>query len=409
MSQAFEKFIYLDYAATTGVRPEVIEAMMPYYSEKYGNPSSIYRLGQEARSAVDQSRGLIANLLGCRASELIFTSGGTESDNSALMGAALALRQTGNHIITSSVEHHAVLHVCNLLEDTGFNVTYLSVDQYGMINLEELEQSISSDTILVSLMMANNEIGTIQPVADAAKLVKRRAKELDRTIIFHTDAVQAAGYLDLNVDQLGVDMLSLSAHKFHGPKGIGILYLRHGTPFSPHQVGGGQERERRAGTENVPAMVGASIAFSLAQKERVLLNEHSRRLRDILIDGITQNISGSHLNGHPIQRLANNANFTFDKIEGQSLLIGLDLAGIAASSGSACSSASLEPSHVLVATGLTSDIAQSSLRLTVGRGNTEQEMQIVLDSLESLIRRLRMKPMHFNNVASPSMSHSRVD
>ena len=401
MAQTPERMIYLDHAATTGIRPEVLEAMHPYYSERYGNPSSIYALGQEARKAVDEAREGVASLLGCRASEVIFTSGGTESDNTALRGAALTLRQTGNHIITSSIEHHAVLHMCNFLEDIGFDVTYLSVDRYGMVDLAELERAISDRTILVSIMLANNEIGTIEPVAEAASLVKERARGLNRTIVFHTDAVQAAGYLDIDVGRLGVDMLSLSAHKFHGPKGAGILYVKRGTPFSPQQVGGGQERQRRAGTENVPAMVGTAVALALATEERNWLCDHTRQLRDILIEGITQSVEGAHLNGHPTQRLPNNANFSFEGVDGESLLLGLDLVGIAASSGSACTSASLEPSHVLVAAGLTAEMAQANLRLTVGRDNTQEEMEQVLSVLPSLIARIRSEPVLSGVAASP--------
>ena len=401
MTQSPARSIYLDHAATTGIRPEVLEAMLPYYSERYGNPSSIYALGQEARKAVDEAREGVANLLGCRASEVIFTSGGTESDNTALRGAALTLRQTGNHIITSSIEHHAVLHMCNFLEDLDFEVTYLPVDRYGMIDLAELERVISDRTILVSIMLANNEIGTIEPIAGAARLVKERAKVLNRTIAFHTDAVQGAGYLDLDVDRLGVDMLSLSAHKFHGPKGAGLLYVRRGTPFSPQQVGGGQERQRRAGTENVPSMVGTAVALALATEERDWLSGHTQQLRDTLIEGIGQNIEGAHLNGHPIQRLPNNVNFSFEGVEVESLLLGLDLAGIAASSGSACTFASLEPSHVLVAAGLTAEMAQASLRLTVGRANTQEEMERVLAILPGLIARIRSEPVLSGSAASP--------
>ena len=401
MARTRERTIYLDYAATTGIRPEVLEAMLPYFSERYGNPSSIYALAQEARGAVDEARERVADLLGCRASEVIFTSGGTESDNTALRGAALTLRQTGNHIITSSIEHHAVLHMCNFLEDLGFDVTYLPVDRYGMVDPVELERAICDRTVLVSLMLANNEIGTIEPVAEAARLVKERARGLNRTIVFHTDAVQAAGYLDIDVGKLGVDMLSLSAHKFHGPKGAGVLYVKRGTPFSPQQVGGGQERQRRAGTENVPAMVGTAVALALATEERDWLSGHTGRLRDILIQGITRSVEGAHLNGHPTQRLPNNANFSFEGVDGESLLMALDLAGIAASSGSACTSASLEPSHVLVATGLTAEMAQANLRLTVGRDNTQEEMEQVLSTLPGLIARIRSEPVLSVVAASP--------
>jgi len=366
--------------------------MLPYLMGSYGNPSSIYTLAQEARKAVDDSREAVAGVLGCRSSELIFTSGGTESDNTAVKGAAMALWPTGNHIITTSIEHHAVLHTCHFLENLGFEVTYLSVDRHGMVDLEELDRAITDRTVVVSMMLANNEIGTILPVAEAATLVKARAKAAGRTIAFHTDAVQGAGYLDLDVRKMGVDLLSLSAHKFHGPKGSGILYVKRGTPFTPQHVGGGQERQRRAGTENVPGIVGTAIALRLAAEEREWLSGHTRVLRDRLIHGIQGQVQGAQLNGHPTERLANNINFSFEYVEGEPILLGLDFAGIAASSGSACTSASLEPSHVLVATGLTAEMAQSSLRLTLGRDNTETDVDRVLEVLPDLVQRLRSMP-----------------
>ena len=394
MARAPGKLIYLDHAATTSVRPQVLEAMLPYFSESYGNPSSIYALAQEARKAVDESRERVARVLGCRTSEVIFTSGGTEADNTALKGAALALRQTGNHIITTSIEHHAVLHACHFLEDMDFEVTYLAVDQYGMIDLKDLECAITDRTILVSVMLANNEIGAILPIAEAARVVKARAEAMERTILVHTDAVQGAGYLNLDVRGLGVDMLSLSSHKFHGPKGAGVLHVKRGTPFTPQEVGGGQERQRRAGTENVPGIVGTAVALELADQERDWLSGHTRHLREALIDGVSRRVEGASLNGHPTHRLPNNVNFSFEGVEGESLLLGLDLAGVAASTGSACTSASLEPSHVLVATGLTAEKAQASLRLTLGRDNTEEEIQYVLDALPELISQLRALPAY---------------
>ena len=389
MAEAPGKLIYLDHAATTSVRPEVLEAMLPYFSASYGNPSSIYGLAQDARKAVDESRETVAQILGCGTSEVVFTSGGTESDNTALRGAALALRQTGNHVITTSIEHHAVLHTCHFLEDLDFEVTYLPVDEYGMIDLADLERAISDRTILVSIMLANNEIGTILPVAAAAALVKAKARSMERTIVFHTDAVQAAGYLDVDVAKLGVDMLSLSSHKFHGPKGMGVLYVRRGTPFTPQEVGGGQERQRRAGTENVPGIVGTAEAMKLASGEEPWLGDHARGLRDRLIEGIAQRVPWARLNGHPTERLPNNVNFSFDGVDGESLLLGLDMAGVAASSGSACTAASLEPSHVLIAIGLTAELAQASLRLTVGRGNTEEEVERMLVVLPDVIEQVR--------------------
>ncbi len=386
------RFIYMDNAATTPVRPEVLEAMLPYFTESYGNPSSIYSLAQESRKAVDESRERVAKVLGCRASEVLFTSGGTESDNTAIRGAAMALWPTGNHIITTAIEHHAVLHTCHYMENLGFKVTYLPVDQYGMVSLEDVAKALTDQTVLVSVMLANNEIGTIQPVAEIAKLVKARARTMARTIVVHTDAVQGAGFLDLNVRDMGVDMLSLSSHKFHGPKGSGVLYLRRGTPFTPQQVGGSQERQRRAGTENVPGIVGTAVALTLAAQEREWQARHCTSLRDRLIYGLQERVEWAYLNGHPTQRLPNNVNFCFEHVEGEPVLLGLDFAGVAASSGSACTSASLEPSHVLVAIGRTAELAQSSLRLTLGRDNTLEEVDHVLSVLPDIVKKFRAMP-----------------
>jgi len=382
----------MDNAATTPVRPEVLEAMLPYFTESYGNPSSIYSLAQESRKAVDESRERVAKVLGCRASEVLFTSGGTESDNTAIRGAAMALWPTGNHIITTAIEHHAVLHTCHYMENLGFKVTYLPVDQYGMVSLEDVAKALTDQTVLVSVMLANNEIGTIQPVAEIAKLVKARARTMARTIVVHTDAVQGAGFLDLNVRDMGVDMLSLSSHKFHGPKGSGVLYLRRGTPFTPQQVGGSQERQRRAGTENVPGIVGTAVALTLAAQEREWQARHCTSLRDRLIYGLQERVEWAYLNGHPTQRLPNNVNFCFEHVEGEPVLLGLDFAGVAASSGSACTSASLEPSHVLVAIGRTAELAQSSLRLTLGRENTLEEVDHVLSVLPDIVKKFRAMP-----------------
>ena len=327
---------------------------------------------------------------------MVFTSGGSESDNTALKGAASALKQTGNHIITTSIEHHAVLHTCQYLEDTGFRVTYLPVDRDGLVDTEDVLKAVTDETIFVSVMLANNEIGTIQPVADMARGVKEIAKKLGRTIVFHTDAVQAAGFMDIDVNALGVDMLSLSSHKFYGPKGVGVLYVRRSTPFTPQQFGGAQERQRRAGTENVPGIVGAAVALRLASEERESSSEHCLRLRDSLIQGIQERIERVHLNGHPTLRLPNNVNFSFDGVEGEPILLGLDFAGTAASSGSACTSGALEPSHVLLALGLPADLAQASLRLTLGKDNTQEDVEHVLRVLPELVGRLR---------AMPSLSH----
>ena len=385
------KFIYMDHAATTPVRPEVMEAMLPYFGESYGNPSSIYTLAQEGRKALEA----VAGALGARMSQVVFTSGGTESDNTAIKGAAFALRKTGNHIITSSIEHHAVLHTCHQLEQFGFDVTYLPVDQHGILDPDDVGRAITDSTTVVSVMYANNEIGTIEPVSDIARVVKNEASRSGRTIVMHTDAVQAAGFLDLDVGALGVDMLSLSAHKFHGPKGVGALYIRRGTPFDAQQMGGGQERQRRSGTENVPGVVGMGEALRLASEERESLSSHCQHLRDRIIAGIQERVDGAYLNGHPTARLANNVNVAFESVEGEPVLLGLDLAGISASSGSACSSASLEPSHVLLAIGRTAELAQGSLRITLGADNTEEEADYVLDVLTGLINRLREMPSLF--------------
>ena len=387
-----DKLIYMDHAATTPVRPEVLDAMLPFFTESYGNPSSIYTLAQEGRKAVDDSRDTLAQVLGARRSEVVFTSGGTESDNAAIKGAAFALRESGNHIVTSSIEHHAVLHTCNQLETMGFDVTYLPVDRYGFVDPDDVARSITDRTILVSVMMANNEIGTIEPVAEIAAVAKSEAKRRGHTIVMHTDAVQAAGSLDLSVRELGVDMLSLSAHKFHGPKGVGALFIKRGTPFEPQQMGGGHERERRSGTENVPGIVGMAEALRLAAEGRESYDAHCRNLRDKIIAGVEERVDGAHLNGHPTKRLANNAHLSFESVEGEPVLLGLDFAGICASSGSACSSASLEPSHVLIATGLSPELARGSLRVTVGADNTEDEIDYFLSVLSGLVDRLRAMP-----------------
>ncbi len=386
------KMIYMDHAATTPVRPTVLEAMLPYFTGSFGNPSSIYTLAQESRKAVDDARETVARILGGRMGEVVFTSGGTESDNAAIKGAALALRSTGKHIVTTSIEHHAVLHTCHYLEQFGFDVTYLPVDEYGLVEPDDVGRAITDETMLVSVMYANNEIGTVEPIAEISQVVKSEAKRRGRTIVMHTDAVQAAGYFDLNARTLGVDMLSLSAHKFQGPKGAGILYVRRGTPFESQQTGGGQERQRRSGTENVPGVVGMAEALRLAELESGEAVTHTSRLRDRIVNSIFERVDGVRLNGHPMQRLPNNVNISFDSVEGEPILQGLDLAGIYASSGSACSSASLEPSHVLTAIGLTAEQAQGSLRLTLGIDNTDEEIDYLLDVLPGLVDKLRAMP-----------------
>jgi len=387
-----QPFIYLDHAATTPMRKEVLEAMMPYFSRTFANPSSLYGAAQDARMAIDKARDTISMILGSRKSEIVFTSGGTESDNTAIKGAALALQQTGSHIITTAVEHHAVLHACHQLEQFGFKISYVPVDRYGMVDPADVDRLITDQTVLVSVMLANNEVGTIQPVSEISRIIKEHEQRMNRTIMLHSDAVQGAGFLDLNVNQLGVDLLSLSSHKIYGPKGAGVLYVRHRKPFTPQQVGGGQERERRSGTEDVAGIVGTAMALSLAETERQAATDHCLSLRNILIDEISRNVPDSYLNGHVEKRLPNNVNFSFKGVEAEPILIGLDLSGIAASSGSACTSASLEPSHVLLAMGQDVQLARSSLRITLGRENTETEVRKFLETLPPLVQGLRKLP-----------------
>ena len=377
--------IYLDHAATTPVDPRVLEAMLPYFTEQFGNPSSIYAAGRQARAAIDQARARIARILHCQPREIVFTSGGTESDNLAIKGVAWwhRLNGRGNHIITTAFEHHAVLHSVQYLEKFGFEATYVRPGPDGIVRVEDIEAAIRPDTILISVMYANNEIGTIQPIAEIGKLAHRYG------ILFHTDAVQAAGTLPLDVERLHVDLLSLSAHKFYAPKGVGLLYVRQGTKLLWQQNGGSQESNRRAGTENVPGIVGMATALELAYAEREERNAHLLALRDRLIDGILQRIPDARLNGDREQRLPNNVNVSFEGIDGETILLNLDMHGIAASSGSACTTGSTEPSHVLLAIGLTPEQARSSIRLTLGKDNTEQEIDRTLDVLEETVTRLR--------------------
>jgi cysteine desulfurase len=379
---AAERVIYLDHAATTATDPRVVEAMLPYFSQHYGNASSIYTLGRGAHKALDEARETIAAILGCRPTELIFTGGGSESDNLAIKGVAQASQKKGNHSITSSIEHHAVLHACQYLEKFGSQVTYLPVDQYGRVNPADVEQAITGQTVLVSIMYANNEVGTIQPISEIAQICRARR------VPVHTDAVQAGGALDLNVNRLGVDLLSLSAHKFYGPKGVGLLYVRQGTRILPQLQGGSQERNRRAGTENVPGIVGMAEALRLAYAELEQTNAHLCNLRDQLIARL-MTLPGAHLTGHPTERLPNNASFCFERIEGESVLLNLDMLGIAASSGSACTSASLDPSHVLVAMGIPVELAHGSLRLTLGKENTQEDIDTICEALPGILEQLR--------------------
>ena len=383
------RIIYMDHAATTAISPEVLEAMRPYFSERFGNPSSMYAYGQQARQAVDEARERCATVLGSRPGEVVFTSGGTESDNAALMGAALALRSQGRHIITTQIEHHAVLYAAELLETLDFDVTYVAPDQEGIVAPEAIEAALTPETTVVSVMLANNEIGTIQPIAEIARRVKSWAGAHRRTVAVHTDAVQAPGSLDLDVGKLGVDFLSLSGHKFNGPKGVGLLYIRRNTPFTPTQVGGAQERDRRAGTENTPAIVGMSFALEIAERSRETAVASCTALRDGIIAGIEERVEGVTLNGHAARRLPNNVNVSFEGIEAEPLLIGLDVAGVAASSGSACTAGSLEPSHVLRAIGLHDDLSRGSLRLTVGPENTAEEADYVVNAIATLVPRIR--------------------
>ena len=382
-------FIYLDHAATTALRPEALEAMLPFFSQQYFNASSMYGSAQECRQALESSRQAVADVLRCKTTEVIFTSGGTESDNAAIKGAAMALREQGRHLVTTSVEHHAVLHACNTLEQLGFEVTYLPVDRTGIVDAGELEKAITPETTVVSVMLANNEIGSIQPVRELAARVRAKAKTSGTQIVFHTDAVQGPSYLDLNVEHLGVDMLSLSGHKFNGPKGVGVLYLRRATPFEPQQVGGSHERNRRAGTENVPGIVGLAVALRIAAEERETAARHCLVLRNRLIDGIQERIAHARLNGHPTERLPNNVSFSFEGADSQWTMVALDEAGIAASTGSACHTASLDPSHVLVATGVPANVALGTLRLTLGPENAEKDVDRVLEVLPGIVRRVR--------------------
>lgn len=384
-----EKYVYLDHAATTPVKEEVLEAMLPYFNKKFGNPSSIYLIGRESRKAIDEAREKVAEAIGTNPEEIYFTSGGTEADNWALKGIAYANRDKGNHIITSAIEHHAVHNVCHYLEKDGFEVTYVPVNSDGIISVDKLKESIKPTTILISVMFANNEIGTIQPVEEIGKIAKERG------IYFHTDAVQAIGNIPVNVNELNVDLLSLSAHKFYGPKGIGALFVRKGVKIGSFIQGGKQEKGRRAGTENIPGIVGLGKAIELAVKNMDNYNSKLLRLREKLIDGVIKKIPYVRLNGDRTKRLPGNANFSFEFVEGESLLLMLDMKGIAASSGSACTSGSLDPSHVLLAIGLPHEIAHGSVRFTIGDTNTEEDIDYVLEVLPPIVERLReMSPLY---------------
>ncbi len=384
-----EKIIYLDNAATTRTAPEVVEAMLPYFSEYYGNASTIYGLGAESKKAMNAAREEIARSIGAQTNEVYFTSGGSEADNWAIKATAEAYRQKGNHIITSKIEHHAVLHTCQYLETQGFEVTYVDVDEHGIVRLDALEKAIRPTTVLISVMYANNEIGTIQPIAEIGAIAKQHG------ILFHTDAVQAFGHVPIDVDACHADMMSASAHKLNGPKGVGFLYIRKGVKIRSFLHGGAQERKRRAGTENIPGIVGFGVAVRRAMETMQARAQKTRELRDYLIGRVLAEVPHTRLNGDASKRLPNNANFSFQFVEGESLLIRLDMKGICGSSGSACTSGSLDPSHVLLAIGLPHEIAHGSLRLTLSEETTKAEIDYVVDAIKEIVELMRaMSPLY---------------
>lgn len=385
-----ESRIYFDHAATTGVDPQVLEAMLPYYGQAFGNPSSIHSFGRETRKAIEEARRTVAEVIGASLPhEIIFTGSGSESDNLAIRGVAEAYCERGRHIITSAIEHHAVLDTCRYLETNGFKVTYLPVDSGGLVEPEAVVNALTPETILVTIMHANNEMGTIQPIAEIGRLLR------ERDIIFHTDAVQTVGAIPVNVQELQVDLLSMAAHKFYGPKGVGALYLRRGVKTAPLIYGGAQERNRRAGTENIPGIVGLAEALALANQQLAVNQARITGLRDQIIDSVLAQLDHVRLNGHRVRRLPGNINFSFQFIEGESLLLNLDLKGIAASSGSACTSGSLDPSHVLLALGLDHETAHGSLRISLGKNNTQAEVDYLLEVLPEIVRKLRaMSPLY---------------
>ncbi|HEC78405.1 MAG TPA: cysteine desulfurase NifS [candidate division WOR-3 bacterium] len=385
------KRIYLDYAATTPTHPDVLEAMQEYFSERFGNASSLHSIGQDARKTVEKARITVAKTIGAKPEEVIFTSGGTESDNLAVKGVAFALRDQGNHIITSKIEHHAVLEPCHFLEKLGFDITFLPVDKYGMVDPDDVKKAITDKTILVSIMHANNEIGTIEPIKEISAVCRSKG------VYLHTDAVQSYGSVEIDVEQLGVDLLSISAHKFYGPKGVGAIYIRKGTRITPLIHGGGQEYKKRASTHNLPGIVGLATAAQLATTEREERVKEYTSLRDRLLNLILNRIDDVKLNGHPEKRLPNNCHLIIKYVEGESMLLKLDAVGIEVATGSACSSGSLEPSHVLLAIGISPEDAHGSLRLTVGRFTTEQEIDYVAEELPRIVKELRkISPMGKN-------------
>jgi len=382
------KRIYLDYAATTPTRPEVVEAMLPYFTEVFGNPSSIYSYGQEAKGAIEEARTQVADLIGACDEEIVFTGSGTEADNFAIKGVAYANEPRGNHIITSSIEHHAVIETCHFLEERGFKLTYLPVDGCGLVDPDDVRKSITDKTVLISVMHANNEVGTVEPLVEIGRITRESG------VYFHTDAVQTVGHIPVDVDELGVDLLSMSAHKLYGPKGVGALYIRKGTKLVSFIHGGEQERKRRASTENVPGIVGFGKAAEIAKSEMNHEAERLTPLRNRLIKEFQERIDHIHLNGHPVKRLPNNVNVSIDFVEGESMCLNLDLENICVSTGSACSSSSLEPSHVLLALGLSHEQAHGSLRFSLGKWTTEEEIGRVLEVLPAIVAKLRaMSPL----------------
>jgi cysteine desulfurase len=382
------KRIYMDYAATTPMLPEVAEAMQPYYSHRFGNPSSVHSMGQEARDAVEQARSQVAALIACRPEDVVFTGGGTEADNQAIKGVCLAGRGKGRHIITTAIEHHAVLNTCNFMKELGFDVTVVPVDKYGIVDPDDIRKSITAKTLLVSVMHANNEVGAIQPIEEIGGITRGTG------VYFHVDAVQTAGHLPIDVDRMGIDLLSASAHKLYGPKGVGMLFVREGTGIVPLLHGGEQENERRAGTENVAGIVGFGRAAEIARAEMGKEAGRLSMLRDRLIDKVLERVADAYLNGHRTSRLPNNTNFSYDFIEGESILMYLDAEGIFASTGSACSSASSEPSHVLMALGMPVERARGSVRFTLGRWTSEDDIDRVVEALPRIVEKLRaMSPL----------------
>lgn len=384
-----KKVIYMDHAATTATRPEVVEAMLPYFTESYGNPSSIYDLGSKNKEAIAKARQTIADSLGTDSQNIYFTAGGSESDNWALVATAEAYGKNGGHIITSKIEHHAILHTCDYLKTRGYDITYVDVDENGIVNPADVEAAIRPDTVLISIMFANNEIGSIQPIKEIGAIAKAHG------ILFHTDAVQAYAQIPINVDEMNIDMLSASGHKLNGPKGIGFLYIRKGVKIKSFIHGGAQERKRRAGTENVPGIVGLGKAVEIAVATMDERSKTETKLRDYMISRISAEIPYARLNGDKVRRLPNNVNFSFQFVEGESMLIMLDMAGVCASSGSACTSGSLDPSHVLLAIGLPHEIAHGSLRLTLGYETTKEDVDYVVDEIKKIVERLRnMSPLY---------------